>query len=236
MSGFDYKPIDVQTPEVGNYLSDNNGDASFTESVQKPDTQYVDLEEEPKAEEVAEVKPAFAKNIVKKGEYFRLDADYDKIIDIFGGQLDSHGQYPNDSEGCDNYARGYAIYLQTGNVPSYESVGASADGMEAVCETADSRSGQAQIAFDIVSSGKPCVIHVNSAESRSGQGHWLCVVGFKDGVTRENITVGDLLVIDSAAPGDISAKVRPVSDESGYCIEGFERCSSEPGYHVYYYK
>ena len=192
-----------------------------------------------------------AQNIVDKGEYMGIDGDYEKVIDIFGGQLDNHNSgdgvakdYTYESGGCDNYARAYAIYLQTGKIPSYNSCGVAADGMTPVClygaDGGGSRKEQAEYAYEYVKkTGKPCVIHVNSGEGGTGLGHWLCVVGYKKGVTKENVTANDLVVIDSASPvgiNDTSASVRYVGDDKYYGQDNLDRCSSEGGYHVYTYE
>jgi uncharacterized protein YukE len=188
-----------------------------------------------------------AQNIVDKGEYMGIDGDYEKVIDIFGGQLDNHNNgassYTYDGGGCDNYARAYAIYLQTGKIPSNSSCGVAADGMTPVCgygASGGSRKGQAEYAYEYVKkTGRPCVIHVNSGEYGSGQGHWMCVVGYKKGVTKENVTIDDLVVIDSASPVGIngtSASVRYVGDDKYYGDEGLDRCSVDSGYHVYTYE
>lgn len=97
------------------------------------------------------------------------------------------------------------------------------------------RKNQAEIVYErLKNEGKPSVIHVNSD---SGNGHWMCVVGYKKGATKESVTIGDLIVIDSAGNwgGSNSAKIRPCSENKTYCSEGTDRCYYEPGYHVIYY-
>ncbi len=184
-----------------------------------------------------------ASNIVDRGDYMCINADFDDAIKTFGGQLDSSGVYGSLDAGdeCDNYARLYDIYIQTGKIPSFVDIGTNADGMMPVRGYGngpnDDRKGQAEYAYKHVKEkGTPCIVHVCSP---TGRGHWLCVVGYKKGVTQDNVEIGDLLVLDSAAPKDkngISASVRYISDNPVNCEKGTGNCGIEPGYQVFYYK
>ena len=267
MSGFDYKSIDVEKTTLPKMYK--NSEKYFEEGVQPievegleigdflDDNKKSDFKEEdikghgesiPRVNRIDEpVEPHFdadtAENIVDQGDFMGIDGDYEKIIDIFGGQLDDHGCYGSDPTGCSAYSRGYAIYLQSGKIPDYHFCGESYDGTTAVCGYGDdgngSRKEQAEYVYEFIKeNGRPCVIHVNSGENGSGQGHWLCVVGYKKGVTKENVTIEDLVVIDPASPSGIngtSASVRYVGDDKYYGDEDLGRCSDSPGYHVYYY-
>ena len=262
MSGFDYKSIDVEKATLPKMYK--NSEKYFEDGVQPvevedlelgdllDDNKKTDFEEKDikshgegisKVNKIGEpVEPRFdadtAENIVDKGEYMGIDGDYEKVIDIFGGQHDNYGLYGYHNGECDNYARGYAIYLQTGQIVPFGEMTKTADGMAVEHYFANSRKEQAEFAFKMIKEeGKPCIIHVNSGHDGSGKGHWLCVVGYKKGVTEENVTIGDLIVIDSDGQKDqpITAKVRPVSEDSYYCMDGFDRCSYKPGYQIYYY-
>lgn len=164
-----------------------------------------------------------------------LDCDPQGIVEKFGGQADDNGVYPRAEGDCDNYARGYCLYAQTGEVADFNDVGAGGCGLERYTNEAGNRKEQAQFVFDrLTNDGKPAVIHVPSV---TGNGHWMCAVGVKDGVSREDVTIGDLIVIDSAGNWgeENSAKVMPVSDNSYYCEEGTENMFYDPGYQVIYY-
>ncbi len=246
MSGFDYKSINVEKPDLPTLVKNSNSNVEIDFSTKNPQVETVELENlygrnnEYKTEFVLDSNfDIISKNVVDKGNFMGLDGDYDKIIDIFGGQHDDHGIYGSHEGECDNYSRGYAIYLQTGKIVPFGEMTVDADGMIVEHYFAKSRKEQAEFAYKkIKEEGKPCIIHVNSSHIGSGKGHWMCVVGYKKGVTEENVTIGDLIVIDSSAQKGvpISAKVRPVSEDSYYCIEGFERCTYKPGYQIYYYR
>ena len=243
MSGFDYKSIDIEQPKMPKLI--NNSSNSFDFEVNSPKTETLELSDfydknnEFKTESIPlSNDEIIADNVVDKGDYMGLDGDYDEIIDIFGGQHDNYGLYGYHNGECDNYARGYAIYLQTGKIVPFGEMTVDADGMVVEHYYANSRKEQAEFAYKMIKEeGKPCIIHVNSGHDGSGKGHWLCVVGYKKGVTEENVTIGDLIVIDSDGQKDqpITAKVRPVSEDSYYCMDGFDRCSYKPGYQIYYY-
>ena len=180
---------------------------------------------------------ATAGNIVPSGDFMMINANYDDLIQTFGGQSDNVG-YPATSGGCDNYSRLYALYIASGGKVKANNVdlgvgyeGFTKTSIDAASEggtDAEKRNRQARIAYDtITQKGVPCVIHVNSDASHNG--HWLCAVGYKQGVTRDNVTIGDLVVVDSAAHNTgngTSAQVRAVSDVPNYCIDGSDRCQS----------
>ncbi len=249
--GFNFKSIDVGQPKVDKYLGVSSSNTNYEKGPKSMNVESVNMENANKSNvedfQVADtglsscyIQMDYAPNIVPKGDYMGIDGDYDKIIDIFGGQLDDHNNgasdYTYDIEGCDDYVRAYALYLQTGKIPSKDSVGVAPEGMSVETIEADNRKDQAQRAFDIVNDeGRPCIIHVCSG---TGNGHWLCVVGYKNEATRENVSIGDLLVIDPAGrfDGDVSAKVRPVSEDESYCLEGLDECFYEPGYQILSYK
>lgn len=173
--------------------------------------------------------------LISTGEYMELDCNPQGIADKFGGQADDSGVYPLAEGDCDNYARGYCLYAQTGKVADFADVGFGGLGLERYTKEAENRKEQAQIAYDrLTKDGKPCIIHVNSS---TGNGHWMCVVGYKDGITRDNVKIGDLLVIDSAGNwgAENSAKIMPCSDNKYYCEDGVDNCFYDPGYQVIYY-
>ena len=177
-----------------------------------------------------------AGNIVPSGDYMMINFDYDNLIQTFGGQLDSVG-YPANGQGCDNYSRLYALYIASGGkvkannadlgTPYDGFTKTSIDAADGGGTDAEKRKRQAEIAYEAVKrTGIPCVIHVNSS---TGNGHWMTVVGYKKGVTKANVTIGDLIVVDSAAHSTgngTSAKVRPVSDDKYNCMDGNSYCNS----------
>ena len=160
-----------------------------------------------------------------------VNCNLQDIVSRFGSQSDSSGAYPYDSVGCDNYARGYCINIQTGQIVGYSDVCYGGAGLECDSIDAGNRKAQAEFAYNrLVNEGKPSVIHVNSPSYGSGLGHYLTVVGYRQGVTKENVKVDDLLVID---PSD--GRVKYCSEDPEYCREDLSRCTYEPGYHVNYY-
>lgn len=161
-----------------------------------------------------------------------LNCDLDGILALFGSQLSGGTSgYGKASDACDDYARGYCLYVQTGKVAPQASVGRSGGGLTARQVSADNRKDQAQKAYDrVINEEKPCVIHINSGTYGSGQGHWVTVVGVKDGVKRDKVTVGDLIVMDPA-----DGKLKPLDSDPEYCREDLKRCTYEPGYHIQYY-
>lgn len=173
-------------------------------------------------------------NLVNNDGYLTVNCDLQAVADKFGGQADDSGVYPLAEGDCDNYSRGYCLYIQTGKVADFNDVGVGGCGLERKTFEADNRKEQAQAVYDRLMEGKPCIIHVNSS---TGNGHWMCVVGFKDGTTRDNIKIDDLLVIDSAGDwgADNSAKVMACSDNPVYCTDGVDNCFYDPGYQVIYY-
>ena len=187
----------------------------------------------PELPEVETVKNGLIKKV--KGNKI-INCDPQGIVEKFGGQADDSGVYPRAEGDCDNYARGYCLYAQTGEVADFSDVGNGGCGLERYTIEADNRKEQAQAVFDrLMNEGKPSVIHVNSV---TGNGHWMCVIGIKDGVTREDVTIGDLIVIDSAGNWgeENSAKIMPCSDNEFYCQEGLDNCFYDPGYQVIYYE
>lgn len=167
------------------------------------------------------------------GNYMLLGCDFDKVLGKFGSQMDDNGIYPRDASGCDDYARAYCIYAQTGIAPSKSSVGVSdsKSGLTSKQISAGSRKEQAEIAYDLlVNQGKPSVIHINSSASGSGQGHWVTVVGVKNGVTKSTVKVDDLIILDPA-----TGTMRAMSEDKEYCRTDTARCRYEPGYHINYY-
>lgn len=234
MSGFDYKTIKIDTPKMDGYSNNKSNFSSKDLDSISFDTEILDLEDNGEDEP----KTDFASNIVKVDGYYRLDVDYDEIIATFGGQYDDLGNYDYDKSGCDNYSRGFCLYIQTGEIPDYLTICNGTDELDAVCVELDNRKKQAQIAFDILSSGKPCIIHVNSP---SGRGHWVCVVGVKEGVDRDSVTIGDFLILDPSGNksrdnnDEATCKLMPASDEPVFLTEGLDKCSVGPGYQIYFY-
>ena len=171
----------------------------------------------------------------ENGEYMMLNFSEDDISKIFGSQLDNNGSagYGYDGTGCDDYARGYCIFVQNGVIASKASVGASdgENGLTSKQISADSRKQQAEIAYELLQNGKPSVIHVNSPSSGSGLGHWVTVVGCRKGVTKESVKVDDLIILDP-----VTGTVRSTTEDDQYLREDTGRCSYEPGYHVNYYE
>ena len=171
----------------------------------------------------------------ENGEYLMLNFSEEDISKIFGSQLDNNGSsgYGADSIGCDDYARGYCIYVQNGVVASKASVGSSdgANGLTSKQISADNRKQQAEIAYELLQQGKPSVIHVNSPSTGSGLGHWVTVVGCRKGVTKESVKVDDLIILDP-----VTGTVRSTTEDSEYLREDTGRCSYEPGYHINYYE
>ena len=180
--------------------------------------------------------------LVSQGDYLVIDCDFKDVIYKFGGQVDHLGPvgYGIDPEGCGDYSRAYCLYIQTGKVPKRNYLSEADFGLERVTDHPKNRKKQAQLVYDLLSKGQPCVIHVNS---KSGKGHWLCVVGVKEGVDRDSVTINDLMVIDPAGNldgdgkviGDNSAKVRPISEVPIYCTKGKNMTGYEPGYQVVHY-
>lgn len=167
------------------------------------------------------------------GNYVLLNVDLGAVAKKFGSQLDNKGLYGYDSVGCDDYARAYCIFAQTGIAPNKRSVSVSdsKSGLTAVQKNPGSRKGQAQLAYDLlVKEGKPCVIHINSPSTGSGKGHWVTVVGVKKGVTRDNVKIDDFIIIDP-----VTGSVRKMTEDKEYCRTDTRRCSADPGYHVNYY-
>ena len=167
------------------------------------------------------------------GNYVLLNIDLNKVAKTFGSQRDGKGAYYKDVYGCDDYARGYCIFAQTGVIPDQQSVSTSdsRSGLKWKQDNPRSRKAQAQRAYELlVNEGKPCVIHINSPSDGSGLGHWVTVVGVRKGVTRENVKVDDFIIIDPA-----TGTVRKMTEDKEYCRTDTGRCRSDPGYHVNYY-
>ena len=167
--------------------------------------------------------------LVSVDGYMILKRNPQEAVNTFGGQADHLGPkgYGVSGDLCDNYARAYCLYMQTGKIVSSADLGSNGLGLKRITEhPSGERKGQAQRAFELISNGQPCVIHVNS---NSGKGHWLCVVGYKEGVTRETVTTGDFLVIDSYGnPGGAnSATVIPCSANPMYCTDGLDNTSND---------
>ncbi len=182
---------------------------------------------------------AISGNLVPSGDYMMLNCNYDDLIQTFGGQCDDVG-YAAEGQGCDNYSRLYALYIVSGGKVKASSadLGTPYDGftktnIDAASEggtASEKRKRQAQVVYDTLNKGVPCVLHVNSNVSNNG--HWLCAVGYKNGVTRDNVTVKDLVVVDSAATdvdtgNGTTAMVRPMSDVPNYCLDDDSRCNSD---------
>ncbi len=53
-----------------------------------------------------------------------------------------------------------------------------------------------KVIYEEIKAGRPCILHVNGNKQGTSR-HFVTVVGFKDGVTGDNITEDDLLIIDS---------------------------------------
>ncbi len=227
-----------------NEVSSETIDFSSVAEEIEPEIEPVEMEEEPvieeepfeqseevELEEIAAPDPS----LINVDGNMMLDCDPQGIADKFGGQADDSGVYPLAEGDCDNYARGYCLYAQTGEVADFADVGTSGCGLERYTQEASNRKEQAQFVFDrLVNDAKPSIIHVPSS---TGNGHWMCVVGVKDGLTRDLVTIGDLIVIDSAGNWgeENSAKIMPCSDNSFYCEEGTENMLYDPGYQVIYY-
>ena len=171
-------------------------------------------------------------SVVHNGNYLMLKFNENDISKIFGSQLDSKGssRYGYDSSGCDDYARGYCLYIQTGKVPSKASVGVGGNGLASKQISAGNRKEQAQIAYDLLQKGKPSVIHLNSPSTGSGRGHWVTVVGVRKGVNRDSVKVGDLIILDP-----VTGTVRSTTEDKEYLRNDTGRCSCEPGYHINYF-
>lgn len=170
---------------------------------------------------------------INDGSYMLLNCDLNAVGKKFGSQLDNNGVYGADGSGCDDYARAYAIYAQTGIVPSKASVSVSDNksGLQSHQISAKNRKEQAEIAYDLlVNKGKPSVIHVNSPSTGSGQGHWVTVVGCKKGVTKDTVKVDDLIILDP-----VTGTVRAMTEDKEYCRTDLGRCKYQGGYHINYY-
>ena len=166
--------------------------------------------------------------------YMALKFNGQDITDIFGSQLDSGGSagYGYDSSGCDDYARGYCIYLQTGKIPSKASVSVSDynHGLSSKQISAGSRKEQVQLAYDLLQEGKPSVIHLNSPSTGSGRGHWVTVVGCRKGTTRDSVKIDDLIILDP-----VTGTVRSTTEDKEYLRTDTGRCSCDPGFHINFY-
>lgn len=166
-------------------------------------------------------------NLVADGDNLVLPGDLQGMVDVFGGQMDNNGAYPAGGEYCDDYARGYCLYLQTGKVAERNSVSTNGCGLQWHQISAKNRKDQAQIAYDrLVNEGKPSIIHI---QSPSRKGHWVTVVGCKQGATRDSVKVDDFVIMDPA-----NGKVRNLSEVSDYTSESGQYIY-DPGFHVNYY-
>ena len=166
------------------------------------------------------------------GNYMMLNFDYSKVTNKFGSQMDNRGIYSRDTAGCDDYARGYCIYIQSGVAPTRRSVSCddSRSGLRSRQVNCRNRKEQAQFAFSLLEQGKPCVIHINSPSTGSGLGHWVTVVGCRQGVNKNNVTIADLVIMDP-----VTGTVRAMGEDKEYLRNDLGRCRYEPGYHVNYY-
>lgn len=175
-----------------------------------------------------------ASNVVEQGDNMMLNCNMDDIMNKFGGQNDNTGVYARNTSGCDDYSRGYCIYAQTGKVVDAQSISVNGGGLQCKSVHPSSRKEQAEFAYErLVKEGKPSVIHVNS---RTGNGHWMTVVGVNKNVNKESVQISDLVVIDPAGNwnGSNSSKLRRCSEDSYYCSEGANQ-RYDPGYQVFYF-
>ena len=164
---------------------------------------------------------------VSSGDNVLLSGDLQGVVNIFGGQNDNSGEYPAGGELCDDYARGYCLYLQTGKVAPRNSVSTDGCGLKTHQINAKNRKEQAQIVYDrLVNDGKPSVIHI---QSPTGKGHWVTVVGYRNGATHDSVKVDDFVIMDPA-----NGKVRNLSEVSAYRSES-GNYRYDPGFHINYY-
>lgn len=166
-------------------------------------------------------------NLVADGDNLVLPGDLQGAADVFGSQCDNNGMYPAGGELCDDYARAYCLYLQTGKAPDQASVATDGCGLKSNQTNPDSRKEQAEFVYDrLTNEGKPSVIHIHSP---SGKGHWVTVVGYKKGTTKESVKVDDFIIMDPA-----NGKVRNLSEVPEYTKESMDYVY-DPGYHINYY-
>ncbi len=169
-----------------------------------------------------------------------LIADGNAIMDKFGGQNDWKG-YGFSPGGCDNYSRLYYIYMLTGEKVPEQDLGCTAYTSRGTFvehthpEPINDRKTQAQVAYDYVKKGLPCVIHVNSM---SGQGHWMPVIGYDANVNRDTVTLDDLYVLDSGVGKADSIKnlCRDYGQKYNYEGTGWIARDNQPGYQVEYFE
>ncbi len=175
---------------------------------------------------------SYSSNIIRSDGKYILKNDPEKAFDVYGGQLDSNGNYPKDKSGCDNYARGYAIYVTNGKTVDYADVCFSGGGLTEKSSNLNSSKEQAQFGYDkLMKEGRPAVFHLNSPTGGSGKGHWVTVVGVKDTANRETVEIGDFIALDPS-----TGTMRPLSDDPAYCTGDKNRCSCDNGYQVITYE
>ena len=161
-----------------------------------------------------------------------LNNNPEKALEVYGGQMDSNGNFPQDGSGCDNYARGYAIYVTNGKTVDYLDACYDGGGLTKKGNDFSSSKEQAQFGYDkLMKEGRPFVMHLNSPTTGSGRGHWVTVVGVKDTANRETVETGDFIALDP-----YSGTMRPLSDDPAYCTGDNNRCSCERGYQVLTYE
>lgn len=178
--------------------------------------------------------------LTKSNQGIVLNTNLSGIASEIGSQLDNNG-YAAYGGGnytgkeCDNFARGYALYAQTGEYAPYGNISEGGNGLEKMTYYAQDRRDQARFAYERLLSGKPAVLHINSGYDGGGTalGHWVTAVGFKEGTTIDNVKVDDLIVIDPA-----DAQIKPLSDNPYYCREGLEDCNypGERDFNIIYYE
>ena len=169
-----------------------------------------------------------------------LIGDGKAIMDLFGGQNDGKG-YGFSPGGCDNYSRLYYIYLLTGEVVPEQSLGCPAYTKHGTFvehshpEPIHDRKTQAQVAYDYLKKGMPCVIHVNS---KTGAGHWMTVIGYDANVNRDTVTLDDLYVLDSGVGKADS--IKNLCNDYGQIYNregtGMINPNNQPGYQVEYFE
>ena len=91
----------------------------------------------------------------------------------------------------------------------------------------DNKAETLQVVYDQIMEGKPVILQVNGNKAGTSR-HFVTVVGVKDGVTKSNVSEGDLLILDSW-----DAKLERMDEPtSRFMTTGSETHKSYSGYYL----
>ena len=91
----------------------------------------------------------------------------------------------------------------------------------------DNKTETLQVVYDQIMEGKPVILQVNGNKAGTSR-HFVTVVGVKDGVTKSNVSEGDLLILDSW-----DAKLERMDEStSRFMTTGKETHKSYSGYYL----